>query len=151
MAKKILYLFFGLFFLFDIGCKKDSTQTSTEDKIIGTWNIESFYVNGNDSTQAVKDSCYASVRFFQEQYEPYGLYLVNQSTNTTGHCYFYGRWSTYGDFFVVKWEGPPDINIGPYYLDSLLAWRIISIDDKFWNLSINYDSSFYQLKYKKIN
>ena len=151
MAKKILYLFFGLFFLLNIGCKKEPTQTSMEKKIIGTWNVESFYVNGNDSTQAIKDTCYASVKFFQEQYEPYGLYLVNQSSNYAGHCYFYGTWANYGDFIRITWESPPSINLGPYYLNDRVVWQITSIDDTFWFLTTTYNNSYYQLKYKRVN
>lgn len=150
MIRKARNLCFVVIILLINGCKKSPELTTTEKKIIGTWAVESFYVDGQDSTQSIKDTCYALVKFYREQFEPYSYKIVNQSTDSIGHCYFYGTWTTYSDIIFIDWASSPNINTGPYYFDGSIKWKIIFIDDTFWSLNTTYNNSFYQLRYKKV-
>lgn len=155
--KKINYipsLSFLLGFLFiisNMGCKKYEENPlivlkSKKQRLLGSYDIYKFTVNGNDSTTAINqqliilNGTQCSIDFNDGD---------NQQRIMGGTCY--GNWSFVNkkEQLLVDLSDDQTFSIGPFLTRSSLEWTITKLVEGQVHLKVNYNNSDYVLQLHK--
>ncbi len=164
MIKKstiIITLFITVFF----SCKKYEegpylSLYSKEHRVVGTWTVESFFINGVDSTTYLTQSPLIGKYIFEEikHNEDEGGYtyssIGNEGSDTSLFYTASGRWSFSANknniFIRIKFDLPTyrHFNIGPFG-STTCEWEIKRLKEKeMWLYTIYSGREFY-LKLKQ--
>ena len=157
MPRITIYLF--LFILLFTSCKKYDegpwiSFNSKDKRLIGTWELEKFIVNGYDSTHYFRK--YDSPIFAIVES---GIYISLEDVLTAPNNPrkgLSGYWSFEDKKRALRWvftnQGNQEetwIDLGPFGIDRTSFWEIkrLKMDELF--LETNYDGSFYRIEFSR--
>jgi hypothetical protein len=147
--KKIISLSlisFALLLMFS--CKKDDYDL-TLLKIYGSWNIDSYKVNGADSLNLYKDSLGSNYSFYYNDSYRNKTLKISGNTNSSAIGYLDFTWSLSDDFKTIKiTSAKGSSGTGPIGNDLNPEWSIISLADTF-KLETNYLGTNYVISLVK--
>lgn len=159
LLKKIILLFIA--FIFIISCKKYPDGPllnlyTKKHRIMGTWDVDYFSINGYDSTAYLKSKPFYGMYWFGKgdlEHDPPALYDSNTPGYTAnGHWNFESK----KNFIHITFDINNNINlpnniaskIGPYR-DNNVSWEIRRLTEKEFWLKTNYtDGREYFVKFK---
>jgi hypothetical protein len=128
---------------------------SKEKRIIGTWEVQAFYVNGYDSTQFFRK--YDSPNFYINKSYLNILLSDNYTENPKVSLHLGGDWDLENNNKDMKWSfydpGVPEeqwLNLGPFKVDYASIWEIkrLKMDEFF--LETNFEGVLYRLELKRV-
>ena len=128
---------------------------SKEKRIIGTWEVQAFYVNGYDSTQFFRK--YDSPIFSFERSSIYislaDMYRPPENTSK----YLGGYWDFIDNKKGVTMsfeshgeQDDADLEYGPFQGDKDSKWEIKKLKMEAFNLETDFENSHYRLELKRI-
>ncbi len=135
----------------NVGCKKYEENPlivlkSKKQRLIGSYDIYKFTVNGNDSTTAINqqliisNGTQCSINFSDAD---------NQQRIMGGTCY--GNWSFVGhkERLFIDLSDDQTFSIGPFLTRSSLEWNITKLVEGKVHLKVNYNNIDYVLQLHK--
>jgi len=151
--RNILLLSIALAFILIEGCKKYPdgpliSLRSVKHRLAGTWDVEYFSINGNDSTSYLKSKYYYGMyALFQKHDSHVCTYLLNDPNYTLrGDWQLIDNKSRKLGIYFFPWPGYSE-HLGPYRASA--EWEIRRLTEKeMWLKTIYNDGREYFVKFK---